>query len=144
MAAYGKVTRKTLVDALAYVHISQGMRGLHLSTRSALMGFYDFQSGITNDGHYRLTHEGLELAKASPYWVAYEWLKANGYRRKQFEKHCMRLITYWNPSAYMDASIHRDGSVFLYPESGLWKDRTRRLSIEDMKKELNDDRTEIL
>ena len=134
--AYGDPLPTTLANAIAFAHMTQSMRGLHMSTRSKLMDLYDFADRAP---HYRFNEEAMKLAEKSVYWTGYQWLTAKGCRIKMMTRHCMRMIDFWGPADEegTEASLDRAGEVFIYPSSGLWKDRTRRLTVEQMRAELD-------
>lgn len=71
------VSKYTLSAALAYIAITGRKRGLHMSTRLAVLDYTNLN--LEGPSFYELTEEGWEIAKTSRLWKAHEHLTSLGF-----------------------------------------------------------------
>lgn len=67
-----------VVNALAFMMITNSKRGLHASTTLKLYDYYDYD--LSDGSKYVLTPAGEEIIKDSGLWKAYLFVKDKGYK----------------------------------------------------------------
>lgn len=115
------VSKYTLANGLAYVAITGGKRCLHINTSIALNEYLVWEPYTVQIGdesyelhRYKLTEEGLELAKTSRLWKAHQQLVELGFKVQSDRRMKPYHIPYtrWTDDVRDDAFTGAHGRVY--------------------------------
>lgn len=110
-------SKYTIANAVAFLGITDGMRGIHIRTRCHLHDLYKFD--VDGRPFYKLTPRGREVAATSRLWKAHQYLTERGFvvdpaRRRRFT---CRFIGYIHKDDFKrEAWCGSHGRVYIRPE----------------------------
>lgn len=117
------VSKYTLANALAYLAITGGKRALHINTSIAMHPYHELEEYKVRYGddmepltlhRYKLTEEGMELAKTSRLWKAHQQLTEMGFKVQGDRRMKPYHIPYtrWTDDVRDDAFTGAHGRVY--------------------------------